>query len=108
MILFMRNQALVSDSDSPITILAATRLPILARDGQHPHVATLHRWITRGVRGVVLESFLVGGARCTTSAMVETFLARLNSPADAPAPRTPTRRNREQAKADKDLMKAGW
>jgi hypothetical protein len=105
----MRNQATISNSpDAPITLLSATRLPILSRDGQRPHIATLHRWITRGCRGVTLESFLVGGARCTTAALVEKFLSALNAPADSAAPRTPTRRLRDHDRAEKELASAGW
>lgn len=43
-----------------------------------PHVATTHRWASRGVRGVVLGTVLVGGVRYTTPAMIEAFLRRLN------------------------------
>lgn len=43
-----------------------------------PHVATLWRWATRGVRGVVLETAIVGGRRMTTPAMIEAHLRRLN------------------------------
>ena len=43
-----------------------------------PQVATLWRWATRGVRGVRLETCIVGGRRMTTPAMIEAFLRALN------------------------------
>ena len=104
----MRNVSPTTDPDAPITMTAATRLLILSRDGQRPHIATLHRWITRGCRGVVLESFLVGGARCTTAAFVEKFLAALNAPAETAPTRTPTRRQKDHDRADAALAASGW
>jgi hypothetical protein len=48
-----------------------------------PHVATLHRWSTRGTRGVKLQTWLSGGKRVTTPAAVEQFLRDLNAAAEA-------------------------
>ncbi|MBL9165831.1 MAG: DUF1580 domain-containing protein [Planctomycetaceae bacterium] len=31
-----------------------------------PHISTLHRWRMRGVRGVLLETCLIGGKRYTS------------------------------------------
>ena len=39
---------------------------------------TLTNWATRGVRGVVLESRMVGGRRFSPTDAVERFLDRLN------------------------------
>jgi len=39
-----------------------------------PHVSTLHRWRSRGVRGRRLETFLSGGRRFTTLEAIERFL----------------------------------
>ncbi len=44
-----------------------------------PHVATLHRWATRGTRGVRLATWLRGGVRVTTPAAVEEFLRGLSA-----------------------------
>lgn len=41
--------------------------------------STTARWMTRGVRGVVLESFLIGGRRYTTREAFDRFLAAINS-----------------------------
>ncbi|MGE3172488.1 MAG: DUF1580 domain-containing protein [Planctomycetota bacterium] len=40
---------------------------------------TLHRWATRGCRGVALETLLIGGSRCTSMEALERFLHRVSS-----------------------------
>ena len=42
----------------------------------HPHMSTLYRWRMKGVRGVRLESVLVGGRRFTSREALERFAAR--------------------------------
>ncbi len=49
-----------------------------------PHVATLARWTTRGIRGVRLESCLVGGRRCTSLQAVRRFIASTSAAAKSP------------------------
>lgn len=41
------------------------------------HLATVYRWSTTGVRGVVLETIQVGGTRCTSKEAVQRFCERL-------------------------------
>ncbi len=43
-----------------------------------PHLSTLCRWSSVGVRGVRLESTLIGGRRVTTKESVDRFLRSLN------------------------------
>lgn len=57
-----------------ISLAKATRL-----FASPPHIATLHRWTTQGVRGVRLQTWIVGGKRVTTPAAVERFLTALNA-----------------------------
>lgn len=42
--------------------------------GRRPNISTLHRWATRGVRGVVLETVAVGHVRYTSIEAVRRFL----------------------------------
>ena len=42
-----------------------------------PHVSTLHRWRLRGVRGVKLETVLIGGRRFTSEEALRRFADRL-------------------------------
>ena len=44
-----------------------------------PSLPTIHRWAMSGCRGVVLETWFLGGRRCTNSAAVDRFLAALNT-----------------------------
>lgn len=43
--------------------------------GRRPNISTLHRWATRGVRGVVLETVAVGHVRYTSIEAVQRFLS---------------------------------
>lgn len=65
-------------TESCISLKAAAMLPELSRGGQAPHLATLWRWATHGVRGVVLETTHIGGRRVTSKEAVRRFLAKLS------------------------------
>ena len=91
-----------------ITLKQATRLAQLQRDGRPVHIATLHRWWLRGVRGVRLRTWLVGGVRVTTESAVEEFLDRLNNPGLPPDAPTPADRARQIAAAERELELAGF
>lgn len=65
---------------------AARRLPIRRR-GKPLHVNTLHRWAHKGCRGVVLETVMIGGSRCTSVEALRRFTAECSlgcSPIAAP------------------------
>jgi hypothetical protein len=47
--------------------------------GRRLGLATLHRWRLRGVRGVKLETVLVGGLRYTSREAIERFVAAQNA-----------------------------
>jgi hypothetical protein len=69
------------------------------RAGKKVHVATVHRWASRGLRGVRLEFVQCGGTRVTTLEALMRFFARLAAlPGEAeatPAAASPTRVERE-------------
>lgn len=46
--------------------------------GTRPHIATVHRHRLRGVRGVKLETLIVGGRRYTSREAIGRFVAALN------------------------------
>jgi len=80
-----------------IPLCKAAKLLPSARCPHGVHVATLHRWIRRGVRGVRLERIRIGGTTCTTEQALGRFFAALSSTADAAnAPSTETRSERTQ------------
>lgn len=57
---------------------AAAELP-RRRRGKPTHVSTLHRWATRGLRGVRLEVLRVGGTTCTSREALQRFFTRLTA-----------------------------
>jgi hypothetical protein len=48
-----------------------------------PHLATLHRWIARGCRGIRLESILVGGRRFTSREAIARFIQGTSAQRDS-------------------------
>jgi hypothetical protein len=82
-----------------IEALAVTYV-LLSRAGcllsTNPSPATLWRWAFRGVDGVKLQSFKIGGRRYTTAEALDRFVACLNGPRAANEP--PVSSLREQQK----------
>ena len=71
-------------------------------------LATLHRWRLNGVRGVKLETILIGGLRYTSREAIDRFIAAQNAD-DAPAAPviTPAQRRRQSEAARLALQEAG-
>ena len=67
---------------------------------------TLHRWRLRGVRGVRLETCLVGNLRFTSREAISRFLAAQNVD-EQPAEITPSQRRRQSQAARKELERIG-
>jgi hypothetical protein len=74
-----------------------------------PNLSTLHRWRQRGIRGVTLETILIGGERYTSREALHRFFERSTAAADGiEAPSHPTAaRSRQQAEARRELQAAG-
>jgi hypothetical protein len=79
-----------------------------------PDVSTLWRWYRRGVRGIRLETVIIGGKRYTSRESIQRFIERTTEAHDkgAAAPAKPfarTRRNRNAAvtEAKKKLQAPG-
>lgn len=51
-----------------------------------PSVSTLHRWRLRGVRGVTLETVLLGGRRLTSAEALGRFANAATAAANGPMP----------------------
>ncbi|MCC7350038.1 MAG: DUF1580 domain-containing protein [Phycisphaerales bacterium] len=64
-------------SETCMSLKEAAGLPELQSGGRGPHLATVWRWASAGVRGVVLETGRIGGKRVTSAEAVRRFLARL-------------------------------
>lgn len=48
--------------------------------GYRPHLSTILRWCTRGARGRILSSVMVGGRRMTTIEAVQAFIEVTDEP----------------------------
>lgn len=72
-----------------------------------PSLATLHRWRLRGVRGIKLETLLIGGKRFTSFAALDRFARKLTAAtaSHSTSPRTTKRRQREIRRAGQDLRR---
>lgn len=55
------------DADDHYLLLSAVPKFVQRLTGQRPHIATIHRWRQRGLRGVRLQTTFVGGHRRTTT-----------------------------------------
>jgi hypothetical protein len=81
---------------------AARRLPRLRRD-RPVNPATLWRWASSGLRGIVLETCRVGGTRCTSLEALARFFAALEGRKENPPPaQTPRRVEAELARIGVD------
>lgn len=70
-----------------------------------PHWSTLQRWRVAGIRGVKLETCLIGGRRFTSAEALERFCNSTTAAANGePQPvRTPRQRERDMARAEQEL-----
>jgi hypothetical protein len=64
--------------ESTLTFAEAARDPVL---GRPVHIATIYRWANKGVRGIRLETVMVGGRRLTTQEAMTRFFDRLTQTA---------------------------
>jgi hypothetical protein len=65
--------------EEPILLVDVPKLPWIPRrrGGRRLHVATVHRWCTRGLHGTKLEYLQLGGTRVTTAGALMRFFTRL-------------------------------
>ena len=85
-----------------IEALAATFV-LLSKAGRllstNPSSATLWRWAFKGIDGVKLEAYKIGGRRYTTAEALDRFVARLNGPRSANEPPESSLRRRQKDQA---------
>ena len=71
-----------------------------------PSIATLWRWVYRGVRGIRLESVVCGGRRYTSTEAVRRFMATTNG-AISPGRLQSPNRNAAVLQAEDELAADG-
>ena len=106
------------DVNNQILLSFAEAAARLSTGGRRLHVATIHRWAQRGIRGVRLEYAKVGRYCVTTADAVERFVAELTAQDQAhnhvdrvtttrPQRRAPRARQVAVDRAKKELAQAG-
>ncbi|HWB14336.1 MAG TPA: DUF1580 domain-containing protein [Pirellulales bacterium] len=98
-------------AEEPIPLAQVPKLRCVPRrpGGKTIHLATVHRWATNGIGGVVLETIRCGGAKCTSVGAIQRFFARLSQssePTGRPI-RTLRQQRRAVAQAEAYLNRAG-
>jgi hypothetical protein len=70
-----------------------------------PHLSTLFRWMNRGVRGVCLETVVVGGRRFTSAEAIQRFIRATNPSAmGQPFPRRTAEHEAARRRLDAEGM----
>ena len=77
--------------------------------GRHTHISTVYRWANSGIRGVRLETMVVGGRRYTSEEAIARFIDILSASATDACPtlRSPASRQRGYDQAGKELDREG-
>ncbi len=96
-------------NETTLTLNEARRLPYLkGRAGNRVSICTLHRWTTRGVAGVVLETLKAGGTLLTSVEAIDRFVTRLSNPIEHAPQRADANRRRQVDAAHQKLNDAGF
>jgi len=69
-------------------------------------IPTIWRWRQRGIRGIKLETFLIGGRRFTTTEAHRRFVEATTAAADGPARPTTARTSRQRQRAIEEAERA--
>ena len=73
-----------------------------------PHISTIARWVSRGVRGVHLETVRIGGRTYTSTEALSRFAAACSQSSSAgTVARTAFRREADIARAERELNGGG-
>ncbi len=73
-----------------------------------PSISTLMRWASKGIRGVTLETVLIGGRRYTSVEAIGRFVRRLSSsPTETESPPRPQNLNHSDLSTQQELDAAG-
>ena len=77
-------------------------------DDRRHSLATLHRWRLNGIRGVKLETVLIGGIRHTSQEAIDRFIAAQNADDTPAVPAiTPSQRRKQSEAARVALERMG-
>ncbi len=94
-------------TESLVSLTEAARSLPRRRGNKRPHVATLYRWGSHGCRGIILETLQVGGTRCTSREALARFFEALTYAGSPTTNRSPAKRRRAVAAAERELAREG-
>lgn len=80
-------------------LIPVARIPHPGSPGKFIHVTTAWRWFTNGIKGVKLETTLVGGRRYTSDQALMRFRERLDARDRGDDPTTIVRTERQRLAA---------
>jgi len=95
------------DTSQGASLIPIPQVP--AHVPSRPHIATVWRWMGRGVRGVKLETVLIGGKRFTSADAIQRFIDDSTAAADGrPTPKAKRTRDRQRSieAAERELSAA--
>ncbi len=95
------------NTESLLSLTEAAKSLPPRRAGKRAHVSCLYRWTTTGCKGVVLESLQCGGTRCTSREALARFFEALTYAGSPKTNRSPARRRRAVAAAERELAREG-
>lgn len=82
------------------------------RRGDRPiHLSTIHRWRSRGLKGIRLEAIRIGGSWCTSREAFGRFASRLTAKEaskDLTIPTVVSETGRSKDVANEQLNASGW
>ncbi len=81
--------------DANETLIPISKAP--AHIPSRPHVATVWRWIKNGVRGVTLDTIVIGGKRYTSREAIQRFMEATTAASSQPVGKAARSRSRQQA-----------
>lgn len=93
-----------SDAERPISFNEAADLDLLPKKTR-PAYTTWYRWWKKGVKGICLQTLVVGGRRYTTRRFVEEWITAVTNAANGNSSpmRTPKQRLREIERAESEI-----
>jgi hypothetical protein len=92
-----------------LTLSAAAREVPNRASGRGVNVSTPWRWSLRGIRGIKLDTILIGGTRYTSREALQRFFVATTAAANGEASpsRTNPQRERAIADAERELTESG-
>lgn len=93
----------------PDRLMAASEAcrEVEAITGERPHVATVQRWMLRGLAGVKLRTIYAMGCRRTRPSWLQEFFAAVAAAKDGRTPATDQSRSHAIDRAERELRDSG-